>query len=162
MDTTKLLTATFQLRHGSCFSLLAKWCFAAAPLVLSARPLWPIAASKTEAARVEMNAGPDAPAAHGEIVVKSAPNGNLQLDIKAAHLAEPSALTPAGNVYVVWLEGANENPLKLGEMRVDKNLSGEVRTITSFKHFRILITAEQNVEESSPQAPAVLSADVVQ
>jgi hypothetical protein len=106
-----------------------------------------------------MTAGPDAPASRGEIVVKSAPNGNLQLDIKAAHLAEPSALTPAGNVYVVWLEGADEGPLKLGQMRIDKNLSGEVRTITSFKHFKILITVEQNVEESAPQAQPVLSAD---
>lgn len=109
-----------------------------------------------------MTASPEAPAAHGEVLVKSAPNGNLQLDIKAAHLAEPSALTPAGSVYVVWLEGANESPIKLGEMRVDKNLSGEVRTITPFKRFRILITPEQNAEEDAPQAQPVLSADVAE
>ncbi|MGB0064095.1 MAG: hypothetical protein WBP85_06570, partial [Terracidiphilus sp.] len=83
-----------------------------------------------------MMASSDTPAAQGEIVVNNAPDGNLQLDIKAAHLADPSALTPAENVYVVWLEQPDENPLKLGEMRVDKNLSGEVRTVTSFKHFR--------------------------
>ena len=160
MDTTKLWITAQHLWRRSRFSFLAKCGFTAVPLLLCAGPLWCLGAAKIEAAKVEMTAGPDAPAAHGEIVVKSAPNGNLQLDIKAAHLADPSALTPAGNVYVVWLEQPDENPLKLGQMRVDKYLSGEVRTITSCKHFRILITAEQNVEESAPQAKPVLSADV--
>lgn len=159
MDANKLWTDTLQPRRMNHLSFVAKCWFVAVPLVLCSGPLWPLGAAKSETAKVEMTAGPDTPSAQGAIIVKQAPNGNLQLDIKAAHLSEPSALTPAGNVYVVWLEGADEGPLKLGQMRIDKNLSGEVRTITPFKHFKILITVEQNVEESSPQAQPILSAD---
>lgn len=155
MDAPRLLRAALQLPPRSRFSFPEKYCFTAMLLLFCAGPLWAVGPAK-----VEMMASSDVPAAQGQVVVKSAPNGNLQLDIKAAHLAEPTALTPAENVYVVWLEQPDENPLKLGEMRVDKNLSGEVRTITSFKHFRILITAEQNAEEPAPQAQPLLSADV--
>ncbi len=157
MNTNRLLRATQpSLGHSHLFSV-AKRCLAAAPFVLCSGFLWALGGTK-----VEMMASSDTPAAQGEIVVNNAPDGNLQLDIKAAHLADPSALTPAENVYVVWLEQPDENPLKLGEMRVDKNLSGEVRTVTSFKHFRILITAEQSAQEIAPQAQTVLSADVVE
>lgn len=159
MNSLGFFPATSRAWRKSRTSFVAKCCFVVVPLMLCAGPLWCLGAAKTEAAKVEMTASPEAPAAHGEVLVKSAPNGNLQLDIKAAHLAEPSVLTPAGSVYVVWLEGANESPIKLGEMPLGKNLSGEVRTITPFKRFRILITPEQNAEEDAPQAQPVLSAD---
>ncbi len=112
--------------------------------------------------KVQMMATGDTPAAQGEVIVKQSSNGNLQLDVMTEHLAEPSTMTPAENVYVVWLQEPDGNPLCLGEMRVDKNLSGELRTITTFKQFKIFITAEQNAQEIAPQAQPVLSADVAE
>ncbi|MGH9562684.1 MAG: hypothetical protein ACRD3S_14630 [Terracidiphilus sp.] len=107
-----------------------------------------------------MNPASAAPSAQGEIIVRQAPQGRLQLDIVTEHLVPPSALTPAGNVYVVWLQQPDDNPLELGELRVDKKLSGELRTVTAFKRFKIFITAEPNAQEIAPQAQPVLSADV--
>lgn len=157
MNTHKLLRAISKLSGRSRFSSLAKTCSTAAALVLCAGFAWAAAGTK-----VQMSPSSGVPDAQGEITVKQASNGNFQLDITTEHLVQPSALTPAENVYVVWLQQPDENPLCLGEMRVDKNLSGELRTITAFKQFKIFITAEQSAQEITPQAQTVLSADVVE
>src|SRR5579863_3387267 len=157
MDANRLLKAMQQPCRESLRLSLAKICFIVTALLLYAGFAWAAGGTK-----VQMMPSGDTPAAQGEIIVKQAPNGNLQLDIMTEHLAQLSTMTPAGNVYLVWLQQPDDNPLCLGEMRVDKNLSGELRTITTFKQFKIFITAEQSAQEIAPQARPVLFADVAE
>lgn len=93
--------------------------------------------------------------------MKQESNGNLSLTVKAEHLAQPSALTPPENVYVVWLQQPNQKPQNLGELQVDGKLNGELRTQTAFKHFKIFITAEQRAQIDVPQAQTVLAGEVM-
>lgn len=138
------------------FPSLSTSSFALAPLILAMAFAWPFGHGKT----VDMMAGTTTPAAHGRVIYKSGPNGNVELDVKTAALAKPSALTPAENVYVVWLQEPGKDPQNLGELRVDKNLNGDLHTVTPFKRFKVFITAEQNAQEQQPSGIQVLSADV--
>lgn len=156
MFTTKLLRVTQSPSGRVRFSALASCCFAVAPLLLCMGFIWP-----SEGTKIQMTASPKVPAAQGEIEVKQESNGNLSLTVKAEHLAQPSALTPPENVYVVWLQQPNQKPQNLGELQVDGKLNGELRTQTAFKHFKIFITAEQRAQIDVPQAQTVLAGEVM-
>lgn len=157
MNTNRFFRAMQSRSVTRRFPWLSNSCFSAAPLALFMVLFWPFSSGT----KVQMMASRGTPAAHGEIIVKHSSNGNLDLDIKTADLAAPSSLSPAENVYVVWLQQPDQEPQNLGELRVDKKLDGELHTETAFKRFAIFITAEQNAQEEAPQAPKVLSADVV-
>jgi len=127
-----------------------------APLVLCLAFFWPFGGGT----KVQMMSGTETPAAHGKITIKNGPNGNLDLGIKVEALAKPSSLTPAENVYVVWLQRPGELPHDMGELQVNDKLDGKLQSETPDRRFKIFITAEQNAQEQAPQGPQVLSADV--
>jgi hypothetical protein len=128
------------------------------PILLGCFLFWPFGSSK----KVELMAGHETPAARGTLSVKVGPNKNTALDLKAHSLAHPSSLTPAENVYVVWVQPPGENPKNEGELRVDKNENGELHTEVPYKRFKVFITAEQDAQTQAPTGPHVLSADVQQ
>lgn len=109
-----------------------------------------------------MMAGQATPAARGTIAVSTGNNGNTELDLKVRALAPPSSLTPAENVYVVWIQPPGQNAENRGELRVDGHEDGELRVESPHKRFKLFITAEQNAQAQMPQGPQVLSADVEQ
>jgi hypothetical protein len=149
--TTNLIAYSRSIRRGAGYS------FVLAPLVLGAM-LWPFPSAK----KVPMVAGHETPAAHGTIMVKDTDNNNAKLDIKVQSLAEPTALTPPKNAYVVWIQPQGEQPQNQGELKVNDKQEGELHTVTPYQRFKVFITAEQNAQAKTPSGPQVLTADVSQ
>lgn len=108
-----------------------------------------------------MTADKSVPAANGTVRAKvGKDNGNTQLEIKVKNLARPTSLTPSANVYVVWARPRNGDAEKEGVIRVDNNLSGELKATTTLKDFEIFITAEQSESVSAPSGTEILRANV--
>jgi hypothetical protein len=102
------------------------------------------------------------PAAKGEVSVDTDKNGNVKVHLWVEHLANPQNLTPAGSVYVVWLQDKNERPENKGQMKMDKNLKGTFDTVTSTKSFELFVTGEKDSSTKIPTGQEVLRAAVQQ
>lgn len=119
--------------------------------------IWPFSSSR----EYHMTSNSGVPAATGTVKVrKDKDNGNMKLDIKVEHLANPSSLTPPATSYIVWVRPKGQDAIKQGAIRVDKNLSAELKTATTSKTFDVVITAEQSDNVTFPSATEVLSAHV--
>jgi hypothetical protein len=129
------------------------------PILLSCLLFWPFGGGSK---KVDLMAGNTTPGAHGTVSVKVGSNKNTELDLKVYALAQPSSLTPAENVYVVWVQPPGENPKNEGQLSVDKNENGELHTEVPYKRFKVFVTAEQVPQTPAPTGPQVLSADVQQ
>ncbi len=128
------------------------------PLVLSAAMFWPLMGG---AEKIQMTPSQQTPAATGTIKVKNGKNQNTDITIKVEHLAEPAALQHPKDVYVVWFQPNGQQPKNEGQIMIQSNRTGEMRTQTSYKHFEAFITAETNPRVERPEGPRVLSATVV-
>ena len=131
--------------------------FSIVPVVFLVALIWPFGGGGH---KVQMMAGTAVPGAQATITLKTSDNRNTELDIKAQNLAQPSSLTPAENVYVVWIEPPGQSAQNQGQLRVGQNENGELHTETAFKRFQVFITAEQNAQVQMPSGPKVLSADI--
>ncbi len=130
--------------------------YGAAPLLLCLAFIWPFGGPR----KVQMMAGTSTPGATATIQIKKGDNGNTALDIKAENLAPASSLTPAENVYVVWIQPPDKVAQNAGQLRVNQHEQAELNTVTAFKRFKVFITAEQNAQIQEPEGPRILSADV--
>ncbi|MGB7435953.1 MAG: hypothetical protein WBR26_03170 [Candidatus Acidiferrum sp.] len=130
---------------------------AAVPALLAMILLWPFGGGGT---KVQMMAGTVTPGAQGTIIVHNGTNNNARLELKVKALANPNALTPAENVYVVWVQPPDQPAQNQGQLKVNKNEEGALSFETSYQRFEVFITAEQNAQVQTPQGPQVLSADV--
>lgn len=139
-----------RLRSQSFYGIL--------PVVVCLALLWPFGGGR----KVDMMSGTKTPGAGGVIIVKKGGNGNTSLDIKAHSLAPPSSLTPAENVYVVWIEPPGHSAQNHGQVAVNQHENAEIHTETPYKRFKVFITAEQNAQVRMPEGPRVLSATVAQ
>lgn len=128
------------------------------PLVLFAF-IWPFGGGGR---KVHMMAGSATPAAQGTVTIQTGNNGNTTLDLKVQALAAPSSLSPAANVYVVWIQPPDQNPQNHGQLSVNQSEDGELHTKTPYKRFKVFVTAEQNARIQEPTGPRVLQADVSQ
>jgi hypothetical protein len=133
-------------------------CIALLPLLVSVALIWPLGRGGT---KVALTAGHEI-AAHGSVTVTTDRRGNTQLEIKAESLAKPSSLNPPADMYVVWIQPPGENPKNEGELIINSNLDGQLKTEVPYKRFKLFITAEQNARPQSPTGPQVLSAEVAQ
>lgn len=108
-----------------------------------------------------MTADNSVPAASGTVNAKlNRDNANTDLRLKVKNMARPTALTPAENVYVVWVQPRTGNAIKLGEIGIDNDLKGELRATTTAKDFEIFITGEQSESVSGPSELKLLRAHV--
>lgn len=130
------------------------------PLVVALAFFWPFGGGSGQ--KVQMMSGTLTPAAQGTITIRKGKNDNTAVNINTQNLAKPSSLTPAENVYVVWIQPPGQDAQNHGMLRVNKNLAGDLETETPYKRFKIFITAEQNAQIQMPQGPTVLSAEVSQ
>lgn len=122
-------------------------------ILVSLLAIWPFGSGK----EYRMTAGGAVPAASGTVNVnRNKDNGNTQLDIKVEHLAKPASLTPASNVYIVWVRPRGEAPVKQGAIGVNNDLNGEMKTVTVSKDFDLFITAEQSENVAMPNGIEVL------
>lgn len=128
-----------------------------APLLFCLALVWPFGGGGR---KIDMMAGSLTPAARGTVQVDTGDNGNTTLDVKAHALAPPSSLTPAENVYVLWIQPPDQPARNHGRIQVDDKDNAELHTSTPYKRFRIFITAEGNAQGQTPMGPKILSADV--
>jgi phage major head subunit gpT-like protein len=125
--------------------------------VMALLAAWPFASAKD----YQMTAAASVPAATGIVKVERAKeNGNMKLDIKVDHLANPASLTPSASKYLVWSRPNGGDAFKQGAIGVDKNLRGELRLETVSRDFDVFITAEQSDSVTVPSSVEVLSAHV--
>jgi hypothetical protein len=125
-------------------------------IALSLLAVWPFGGGK----KYHMTVDPGIPAARGDVDVKRDSNGNTQMDIKVFHLANPARLTPPANLYMVWIHPAGSDLEKEGALKVDKDLKGELKAITTAKEFEVFITAEQSESVLDPSGTELLRAHV--
>jgi hypothetical protein len=102
------------------------------------------------------------PAAAGEVNVAKEKDGNIQVDVNVMHLAKPGMLTPPANTYVVWFQQEGSQPRSQGELKVGKDLQGELKSTTTLNHFNVIITAETDSQTKTPSDEVVLRATVQQ
>ncbi len=100
------------------------------------------------------------PAAAGKVTVGKDRNGNYKMKVEVHHLAKPQALTPPRQGYVVWVQNRDGQPINAGQLRVNKDLDGELETTTPSQQFDVFITAEDNPAAESPSGPRLLHATV--
>jgi hypothetical protein len=128
------------------------------PLVLGVVFVWPFGGGQ----KVQMTASREVPAAQGAVTVQTGHNNNTKVDIKVEYLAKPSTLTPPEDVYVVWFQPEGQAPKNEGELMVHNDLSGELKTETPYKHFKVFITAEKNPRVEEPEGAQVLTGTIAE
>jgi hypothetical protein len=108
------------------------------------------------AKKFPMTAASIVPGARGDVEAGKDKNGNTKLKMTAEHLASPDELTPAKNVYVVWLQERGATAENQGRLKVDKHLKASFETTTPLKTFDIFVTAEQDANSKTPSETEVL------
>ncbi len=106
-----------------------------------------------------------APAATGDIQIKTDKNNNQSIKINIANLAEPGRLTPPKQMYMVWMETDQAEIKNLGQIKTSdgtfsKALKASFQTVTTFKPVKIFITAEDDANALYPNYVRVLTTEV--
>lgn len=112
--------------------------------------------------KVTMNGSQYAPTAMGTVLVSHDSNNNTDVEIKVKYLAHPGQLTPPAVEYVVWIQANGRQPENQGNLHVGKNLDGDFKTVTPYKDFKVLITAQDSPQAQMPDGHEVLTATVSQ
>lgn len=124
---------------------------------------WAIASTSCASAppSVRMVGSVDIPAAQGTVTATAADNNNTTIVVDVRHLAAPERVQPGATTYVVWARATGrEDYQNLGGLRVDKDLHGQLRTVTSLRAFDVIVTAEESPTVTSPARKRVLSATI--
>lgn len=107
--------------------------------------------------KVQLTSAPSQPAAMGAVQVGHDKNGNTTVDLNVNHLAQPANLTPPKSAYVVWLQASGKQPENKGELRVGKNLKGELKFTTTEQNFDLFVTPEDGPTVTAPAGEKILS-----
>jgi len=107
-----------------------------------------------------MTASDQVPGATAELNVAKERNGNVQILLRANHLAKPGRLTPSASAYIVWLQQEGSEPQNQGELKVANDLRGELKAATPLRDFRVFVTAETDAQTKLPSEQVILRATV--
>ena len=107
-----------------------------------------------------MTASNIVPGATAQLQVAKEKNGNIQLEVKATGMAKPGRLTPAATTYVVWVQQEGSQPTSQGELKIGDNHKGDLKTATTFRTFKVFVTAETDSNVTLPSEQVVLRATV--
>lgn len=104
---------------------------------------------------------PEQPAARADLRIGSDANDNTTIDLRVRHLAEPQRLSPPRNVYMVWIQPRGRDvPELLGQLQVDRRLEGRLRTVTPYREFELMVTAEDDTVVTEPSGQLALRTSV--
>ena len=104
---------------------------------------------------------PVVPAAEGGVKVKKDGNNNYKVDVEVKRLAEPKRLTPARQLYVVWMETEKNGTKNIGQLKTSSGifsnmLKSNLKTVSAFKPVSFMITAEDEADVQYPGGQVVL------
>ena len=104
---------------------------------------------------------PVVPAAEGGVKVKKDGNNNYKVDVEVKRLAEPKRLTPARQLYVVWMETEKNGTKNIGQLKTSSGifsnmLKSNLETVSAFKPVSFMITAEDEADIQYPGGQVVL------
>ena len=102
------------------------------------------------------------PAASGDVKVKKDKNKNYAITVNVRNLAEPKKLSPARDVYIVWMQSDRDLVKKLGQISVNtgifnKSLSGQMTATETTQPTRVFITAENDAQTLNPSTEVILT-----
>jgi hypothetical protein len=110
---------------------------------------------------VHMVSDASVPAAQGKVEVGHDDNGNTRLHVVVNHMARPERLTPAKQVYVVWIQQPGNEAQNLGTLQIGDHLKAELAATTPLKdNYMVFVTAEDNPQVTMPSEPRLLTATV--
>jgi hypothetical protein len=104
-----------------------------------------------------LNTSDSVQAATGKVLVGSEKGGNTKVKVEVQHLAPPATVAEDSAAYVVWLKPAGGEAQNVGQLKVGKDLKGELETRTPFKHFQLIVTAEAQPNVRVPSGPPVMN-----
>jgi len=120
--------------------------------------------SSAQKKKVSFNNSTVVPGAEGTVKVKKDKNGNFNIDIEIANLADSKKLTPPKKTYVVWLETHEKGVKNIGQLHssssmLSKTKKASITTVSPYKPIRIFITAEDDGGTEDPGEVVVLTTD---
>jgi hypothetical protein len=107
-----------------------------------------------------MTASDILPGATAQLQVSKEKDGNSQMEVKATGMAKPGRLNPAAATYVVWVQQEGSEATSQGELKVGNNHKGDMKMATTFRTFKVFVTAETDSNTASPSDQVVLRATV--
>jgi hypothetical protein len=108
-----------------------------------------------------MQASSITPGAVGKVDAKADKSGgNVQVTVRAEHLARPGLLTPSATSYVVWVQPDGAQPMNEGTLAVGDNEKGELKLTTSANKFSVFVTAENDQAPKDPSDRIILRSNV--
>jgi len=108
-----------------------------------------------EAKKLPLTASSVVPGARGYVEVDTDKNGNDRVKMVVEHLANPQNLTPPASAYIVWFQEVGGAAQNKGQLKVDKDLKAEFKSVTSSKSFALFVTGERDSSASVPSGTEV-------
>lgn len=103
---------------------------------------------------------PVVPSAEAEVKIKKDSNENYEIALEVKHLSGPDRLSPPNKMYVVWMETAtgtrNLGQLKTSSGLLSSTYKASLKTVSSQKPLRFLVTAEDNAANKEPGSQVIL------
>lgn len=111
---------------------------------------------------LQLTGSPSLSSAQGTAKVSTTDDGNTQIDLDVKHLAPPEKVNAGATAFVVWVKDVNSetNPHNLGALKVDENLNGSMKAVTSLRSFDLYVTAEPNATADQPTGEQLLRTNV--
>lgn len=111
---------------------------------------------------LQLTGSPSLSSAQGTAKVSTTDDGNTQIDLDVKHLSPPEKVNPGATAFVVWVKDVNSetNPHNLGALKVDENLNGSMKAVTSLRSFDLYVTAEPNATTDQPSGEQLLRTNV--
>lgn len=102
------------------------------------------------------------PAAEGAVKVKKDGNNNYTVNVEVKRLVEPKILTPARQLYVVWMETEKNGTKNIGQLKTSSGMfsstpKSSLETVSSIKSVSFMITAEEEGNIQYPCGQTLLS-----
>lgn len=102
------------------------------------------------------------PSAVGSAKLGKDDNGNKQVVIKVENLVDPSRLTPARKLYIVWMQTKDNGTKSLGKLVSNEawfstERNAKFTSVLNDNPVRFFITAENEADVTNPSGVTVLS-----
>lgn len=104
-----------------------------------------------------LRSGPAGGGAEGEARFRRTLDDDVAIELTVRHLRDPEKLNPPAWAYVAWVRSSKEAPaLNVGALRVAKDRSGTLKTVTRLRAFDLFVTAEAAATAERPTGEPLL------